>query len=125
MDTGASPLHIACQLGHDETVQLLLDHGANINLCIKDEASPLYVAFVWRQYKIVDILLKRKGDTCLCNGLNPTYLDLFDQNDTTIKFLLQRDNILKNIYDPDSYFSLFVFCHVERMSRALFMKVSN
>lgn len=33
MDTGASPLFIACLNGHEGIVQRLLDNGADINLC--------------------------------------------------------------------------------------------
>ncbi|XP_052704012.1 uncharacterized protein LOC128180166 [Crassostrea angulata] len=119
-EDGVSPLRIACECGHDATVQLLLDHGADINLCNKDGVSPLYIAFAWRQYKTVNTLLKRNADTRLSSGLNPTYLDLVDKNDSTMVFLQRKDNIYNNIYDPDSYFSLFVFSHVEQMSRALF-----
>lgn len=57
--------------------------------------------FAWRHYKTVNTLLKRGADTSLSSGLNPTYLDLLDRNDRTIKYLLQKENIYKNIYDPD------------------------
>lgn len=33
IDNGANPFHIACENGHDNTVQFLLDNGADINLC--------------------------------------------------------------------------------------------
>lgn len=30
---GTTPLHLACESGHNSTVQLLLSHGANFNAC--------------------------------------------------------------------------------------------
>lgn len=39
---GGSPFYIACEIGHDSTVQLFLSNRADINFCDKDEASPPY-----------------------------------------------------------------------------------
>ncbi|XP_052703932.1 uncharacterized protein LOC128180109 [Crassostrea angulata] len=120
-EVGASPLYRACQNGHDSTVQLLLENRADINLFIKDGVSPLYLAFNNRLYKIVDILLNNGTDTSLACGwkVNPDLVDFFDKQDSTIVFLLQKNNILNNLYDPDSYFSLFVSCQIERVTRMI------
>ena len=38
---GNSPLLIACQNGHHRTVQVLLNSGADVNLCNKKRCIPL------------------------------------------------------------------------------------
>ncbi|XP_052710712.1 uncharacterized protein LOC128185077 [Crassostrea angulata] len=113
MENGASPLSTACQYGHNSTVQLLLKNGACINLCIKDRVSPLFVAFECRRYETVNILLNHGVDTSLACRWE-------DKQDGTMVFLLQKKNISNNMYDLDSYFSLFVSCQVERVTRILF-----
>lgn len=44
MRNRANPLNITCQNGYDNTVQLLLCNGADLNLCNVNGASPLYIA---------------------------------------------------------------------------------
>lgn len=90
--------------------------------CLKDGVSPLYIAFENRRYKLVSILLNNGVVNSLDCGLevNPDLVGCFDKNDCTVKFLRQNDNILSNIYDPDSYFFLFVSCQVERVTRIIF-----
>lgn len=55
-------------------------------------------------------MIKNGIDTSLCCGLagNPNLKDCFDENESTVDFLLQKDNILNNMYDPNSFF--FSFC---------------
>eukprot|EP00105_Crassostrea_gigas_P037644 XP_019921792.1 PREDICTED: uncharacterized protein LOC109618466 [Crassostrea gigas] len=52
-ENGASPLSIACLVGHNSTVQLLLSNGADINLCAEYGTSPLYIA--WRTEPVLSI----------------------------------------------------------------------
>ncbi|XP_052706711.1 uncharacterized protein LOC128182140 [Crassostrea angulata] len=122
LTNGMSPLYTACYNGHDDIVQLLLRDGADINLCMNDGVSPLYIAFECRFSKIVDILLNNGVVDSLDCGweVNPDLVDCFDENDSTVKFLRQPDNVLCNMYDLDSYFSLFVGCQVERVTRMIF-----
>lgn len=112
-DTGFSPLIIACQNGHERTVEILLQFEADTNLHTKYGASPLCVAFAFRYCKIVKMLLDRGADTSIANLFCFDFVlsDCFDK-DITIKFLLQPNAIFDNLYDPDSFFSLFVFSKV-------------
>lgn len=72
MENGESILHLACRLGNDVIVQILLINGANINSCKerKDSpvcskcfrkhdsvASPLFVACLNGQYSTVQLLI--------------------------------------------------------------------
>eukprot|EP00105_Crassostrea_gigas_P035747 XP_019919895.1 PREDICTED: ankyrin-1-like [Crassostrea gigas] len=118
-NAGGSPLYYACQKGKDSTVELLLELGADIDSWIKAKVSPLYIAFENRHCSTVNLLLKNKADTSLACGweVNTDLIDCFDKNDRTVQFLLQRNNIINNINEPDSYFSLFVSCQVERETR--------
>lgn len=118
-NTGGSPLYYACQKGKDSTIKLLLELGADINSLIDAKISPLYVAFRNRHYSTVNLLLNNNADTSLACGwkVNLDLVDCFDKNDRTVEFLLRQDNIKNNMYDLDSYFSLFVSCQVERETR--------
>ena len=55
-ETGASPLYIACQNGHDSTVQLLLNNGAETGI------SPLHVACLIIHEGIAMLLLQTGAD---------------------------------------------------------------
>lgn len=121
---GVSPLFKACQKGHDNIVQLLLNNGARevINLSEKNGITPLYVAVAWRHCKIVKMLLECGADTSVFNDSGPNSFPIDPYEDYKNRgFSLQRnsifDNIFDNIFDSDSYFSLFLFCRVERMIR--------
>ncbi|THZ34752.1 ankyrin [Aureobasidium pullulans] len=55
---GRTPLHLACQGGHLNTVQALLDRGANKNATTRKGDSPLGFAVRYGHSKIVEELLK-------------------------------------------------------------------
>lgn len=112
-DTGCSPLIVACQNGHERTVEILIQFGADTNLQTKYGASPLCVAFAFRNCKIVKMLLDSGANTSIANLFCFDYVlsECFDK-DITNTFLLQPNAIFDNLYDPDSFFSLFVFSQV-------------
>lgn len=43
-NTRGNPFYIACQNGHDSTVQLILKNGAYIDICEIDKDCPLYIS---------------------------------------------------------------------------------
>lgn len=124
---GFSPLHGACCNGHDRIVQLLLEKGAKINSKGEVGISPLYIAFYWRQNKTVQLLLERGADPSLADGCETNFssIDWFNEKDSTVEFLLRKDNIRYNIHDLDSFFSLFVFCLIENAQRLTLKKKHN
>jgi ankyrin repeat protein len=62
-DDGATPLFIACNLGHAEIVQMLLKHdGVAANQATTDDGTtPLYVACNQGHAEIVQMLLEHEG----------------------------------------------------------------
>lgn len=84
-------------------MQFLLSKGADNDLCLKDRVSAFYVAFERRHY-------------------NHDLKDCFNEKRASLNFLLQKDNILNNMYDTNSFFSLFVSSQVERVTRLIFDK---
>lgn len=65
---GWSPLHEACNHGHTDVVEVLLEHGAIVNdpggdHC--DGITPLHDAAVNGQVKVVQLLLDHGADTSI------------------------------------------------------------
>ncbi|KAH0540659.1 hypothetical protein KQX54_018898 [Cotesia glomerata] len=63
-----TPLHVACYLGRDDIVMLLLTHGTEVNSTINSRSpvrlpsgeTPLHVAIEFNQEKIVELLCRCK-----------------------------------------------------------------
>jgi len=69
--TGATPLHVAAFLGHEDIVKLLLEHNAVVNTQIlSNQNSPLYDAVNRGHQSIAELLLASNADpSVLCiNG---------------------------------------------------------
>ena len=60
-----TPLNAAAMLGYSECVELLLDHGAAINIPQEDSQTPLYSAASTGQVDIVRTLLKYGADATI------------------------------------------------------------
>ena len=56
---GWTPLHYAAAFGPVEVVQMLLDHGADVNTPDECHWTPLHLAAIWGQLQVVDTLLQR------------------------------------------------------------------
>lgn len=73
-DRGATPLHLAANKGHIETIELLIDAGADVNATNKRGRSPIHALIEMRFYKIALWLIKYCGANVLiedCRGLTP------------------------------------------------------
>jgi len=58
-DLGNTELHYAAGYSTVEIVQLLLDHGARIDVVDKKKLSPLYMSLLGRRWKVAELLMQR------------------------------------------------------------------
>lgn len=70
---GLVPLHNACSYGHYEVTELLVKHGASVNVADLWKFTPLHEAAAKGKYEIVKLLLK--VDTTLLTSI--TFLSHF------------------------------------------------
>ncbi|PAA65921.1 hypothetical protein BOX15_Mlig030176g1 [Macrostomum lignano] len=74
---GFSAVHIGCQQGHREAVDLLIQARADVNLQRNTGSSPLYIASQNGHHEVVDRLLKARADVNLqekVSGSSPLYI---------------------------------------------------
>ena len=71
-----TPLHLASMWGKDETVELLLEHGADVTARDSGDACPLHLAAAAGHKKVVGWLLARGADVTARNGRGMTPLHL-------------------------------------------------
>lgn len=73
-DRGATPLHLAANKGHVESIELLIDAGADVNAPNKRGRTPIHALMEMRFYKIVLWLIKYCGGDAFkedSRGLTP------------------------------------------------------
>ncbi|KAL9969346.1 hypothetical protein ACROYT_G021550 [Oculina patagonica] len=58
-----SALHIAVQTGHVFVCQVLLQHGADVNIQNKHQQTPLHVASIGKNKEILELLIKQGAQT--------------------------------------------------------------
>ena len=88
-----SPLHLACDIGNIEIVQLLLENGADIDVLDNDFMTPLHYASNRNHFKIIKKLIKYKAKINQSDKYNrlPIHLTT-DQNIT--KYLLDKGSYI-------------------------------
>jgi ankyrin repeat protein len=108
-DTGKTPLHLAAYCGYDDTVSVLLDHGARVDVLCKDRISPLYEAVDANKKAAAAVLLFRGADVnarCL-RGYDETVLHaaLRRGHVAMARFLIDRgaDLHIADQYGLDAY----------------------
>ena len=78
---GLVPLHNACSYGHYEVTQLLIEHGACVNVADLWKFTPLHEAAAKGKFEICKLLLK-VGLVC-----NLNYLYIFLALSKPVNFL--------------------------------------
>nr|XP_034308583.1 ankyrin-3 isoform X2 [Crassostrea gigas] len=76
----------------DKTVQILLSNGADINQCLENGASPLFIACIGGHNSTIQLLLNNGADINLCveNGASPLYIACHNRHDSTVQLLLHN-----------------------------------
>ena len=57
MQDGQSALHLSSRLGDHDTVQLLVDHSADVDALSRDQYTPLHIAVKHQHLDIISLLL--------------------------------------------------------------------
>lgn len=98
---GWTPLHLASFFGHREIVDLLLDHGAEIDARSRSERfardnTPLHAAAANRQTGVAEMLIERGADFNARDGSGFTPLGLAanNRNDILVMVLLERGAVI-------------------------------
>lgn len=111
------PLGVAAYEGYENLVELLIEHGADVNKTNGVDQSPMYLAISKGFYKIVKILLEKGANV---NGIyrnhhnDHLYQAAFHRNESITKLLLQYGAKL-----PDTYIDVHVEQFVKKMSDEL------
>ena len=56
MESGATPLYIACEKGHVDAARLLLEKGAEVDRAMEDGYTPLRIAKLFDHSAVVALL---------------------------------------------------------------------
>jgi Ankyrin repeats (3 copies) len=93
--TGSRPLHNASLRGHDETIELLLDYGAEIDIANYKEEIPFFKASASGKPSAVQLLLDRGSQGLAAHTITRENClhfaaDNHRTNPDLVKFLLQR-----------------------------------
>ncbi|KAK7933950.1 hypothetical protein WMY93_004846 [Mugilogobius chulae] len=91
---GLVPLHNACSYGHYEVAELLVRHGASVNVADLWKFTPLHEAAAKGKYEICKLLLKHGADPSKKNRDGNMPLDMVKDGDTDIQDLLRGDAAL-------------------------------
>lgn len=87
-----SPLHLACEIGNIEIVQLLLENGADIDVLDNYFMTPLHYASNRNHFKTIKLLIKHKAK-----------INVFDVHDRLPIHLTTDQNITKYLLKKGSY----------------------
>lgn len=131
-----TPLTLAAEIDteisqskRNDTVQILLNKGADINLCKKNGASPLYIACIQGHNSIVQLLLRRgasinsysqDGGSLLCKACH-------EGHHTAVKTLLSNGADVNLCNKPNGDSPLCVACNMghKQIVKLLLEKKAN
>ncbi len=99
--SGWIPLHVAARIGHNATVQLLLEKGANLETKDRSGQTALHVAAGNSHKATVQLLLDKVADTLTKDPSGRTPLVIATDNLDTdmVRLLLEKEGNIKVNYD--------------------------
>jgi ankyrin repeat protein len=95
LEGDSSPLYVACQENHVDTVKVLVKYGANTEFKFREGFSPLYVACQRGNVKVVEFLISAGADVnsqCI-HGSTPLYIAAQEGRTNVIDLLLKASAI--------------------------------
>lgn len=116
---GWKPLHDASRIGEVSLIQLLLDHGADVNARTHVDSQPLSLATEYRHYSVAELLIQRGAHV---NGLGahqsststPLHLAIGNVDLDMVRLLLAHGSDLA-MKDPSGRSPLFLAVHRQNL----------
>lgn len=71
---GKTPLHVACEVGREDVVNVLINNNADIHATTDEGFTPLHVAAIYDHPDLIDILAKTGGNVNAQNKVGTTPL---------------------------------------------------
>lgn len=90
-----SPLHIACEIGNIEIVQILLEYGANTEINDNKLMTPIFYAAQNNHYNIIKLLINYKAKINIMDQYNRLPIHLTTSQKIT-KFLLKKGSYINS-----------------------------
>ncbi|XP_063448382.1 uncharacterized protein LOC134727917 [Mytilus trossulus] len=109
--TGASPMFLACQNGHTEVVQMLINNKADINKCRNDGISSLFIACQEGHTEVVQMLINNKADINKCrnDGVSPLLYTCQEGHTEVVQMLINNKADI-NKCDNNGASPLYIAC---------------
>jgi hypothetical protein len=97
VDEQATPLMMACKMGHERLVQILMTKKAKVNAVTSAGTTPLYLATQHNKLSIMRLLLDNNANPSLSlysNGAFPLLMAVMQNNKQAVKLLLDHGAIV-------------------------------
>ena len=97
-------LHVACEVSEEPTIELLVKHGADVNVLDADGFSPLHLAAIHGNMQVVKTLVDLRADVNLTTADGKDAADYADLNEETEieEYLKSKRSTLRKLWNKVS-----------------------